>query len=117
MLFEGNVFDRNYSSYQILFIYFPQLELVDINGVFTGKSFSLKYCDVENVLDFLVLRQNYDVAIQRLQNNWKPGNRFRSIIIDNEDPNKEDMWFEGSFLGRKAYEDRPQSSIDCCCIK
>ena len=60
------------------FVYFPQLALMDpTSGVLTGESFTLKYCDVENVEDFLVLRQIYDSGLKR---NWQPGDRFRSII-------------------------------------
>ena len=111
-----NLFDKYYCTK--LNVVFPQLELVDANGVLTGESFSLKYGDVEGVLDFLVLRQNYDSAIQRLQNTWKPGDRFRAIIIDNDDPKKGEMWFEGEFLERKPhYTDRPESNFECCRVK
>lgn len=37
---------------------------------FAGEHFSLKYHDMPDVIDFLVLRQHYDIAMAR---NWKPG--------------------------------------------
>lgn len=35
--------------------------------------FNIKYHDMPDVIDFLVLKQTYDTAIQR---NWKPGKEF-----------------------------------------
>ena len=86
---------------------FPQLSLRDpLTGALTGKSFSLKFCDVENVKDFLVLRQNYDVALQR---KWKPGDRFRSIIDNN--------WWEGQLVLRKSYKPLRKSKFNCWLIR
>ncbi|XP_053397072.1 bromodomain and WD repeat-containing protein 3-like isoform X3 [Mercenaria mercenaria] len=45
----------------------------------SGGSFSIRYHDMPDVVDFLVLKQNYDIAMSR---NWKPGDRFRSVIDD-----------------------------------
>ena len=43
----------------------------------TGETFTLRYHDMPDVIDFLVLKQYYDNSIQR---EWKPNDRFRSII-------------------------------------
>ena len=56
-----------------------------------------------DVLDFLVLRQTYELAVQR---NWKPGDRFR-VIID-------DMWWEGQLETREPYQPQcPDSNFLC----
>ena len=58
---------------------FHQLALLDPDtGVKTGQS-SLKYHDIADVFDFLVLRQKFDKAIRC---NWQPGERFRAVIGD-----------------------------------
>ena len=68
--------------------------------------FTLKYCDIENVEDFLVLRLHYEEALQR---KWCPVDRFRSLIGN--------VWWEGEFLERKPYTDRPESKFTCCRIR
>ena len=60
------------------------------NGVVTKEGFTLKYHYVEDICDILVLRQNYDLAVQR---NWQPGDRFRAIIGNS--------WWEGHLEGRE----------------
>lgn len=42
------------------------------NGRLTGETFTLKYHDMADVLDFLVLKQTYDIAMAR---NWCIGDR------------------------------------------
>ena len=49
----------------------------------TAHSFDLKYHDISDVIDFLVLRQLYDVAVSR---NWKLGEKF----VEREKTNKND---------------------------
>ena len=86
---------------------FPQLALRDPEtGVLTGKLFPLKFCDVENVKDFLVLRQDYDVALQR---KWEPGDPFRSIIGNN--------WREGQLVAREPYKPPRESEFNSCRIR
>lgn len=81
-----------------------QLGLMDpATGVLTGESFTLKYHDVADVLDFLVLRQNYELAIQR---NWQPGDRFRSII--------DDLWWEGQLETREPFQPQCPDSMFLC---
>ncbi|KAI4892671.1 hypothetical protein NFI96_022685, partial [Prochilodus magdalenae] len=43
-----------------------------LSGKMTGESFSLKYHDMPDVIDFLVLQQFYNEAKER---NWQPGKR------------------------------------------
>ncbi|XP_057373055.1 bromodomain and WD repeat-containing protein 3-like [Daphnia carinata] len=81
-----------------------KLGLMDpATGVLTGESFTLKYHDVADVLDFLVLRQNYELAIQR---NWQPGDRFRSII--------DDLWWEGQLETREPFQPQCPDSMFLC---
>lgn len=81
-----------------------QLGLMDpATGVLTGESFTLKYHDVADVLDFLVLKQNYELAIQR---NWQPGDRFRSII--------DDLWWEGQLETREPFQPQCPDSMFLC---
>ena len=49
-------------------------------GKLTGVRFTIKYHDMAHVVDFVILRQFYEKAIEK---NWRPGDRFRSIIDDN----------------------------------
>ena len=58
-----------------------------ITGLLTGKILTLKYHYDSDILDFLVLRQNYDLAIQR---NWRPDDRFRSVV--------DNSWWEGQLV-------------------
>ncbi|KAJ6635022.1 Bromodomain and WD repeat-containing protein 1 [Pseudolycoriella hygida] len=56
-----------------------KLALLRNDGSFTGQSFTVKYHDMPDVLDFIVLRQTYDTAVRRL---WTTGDRFRCMIDD-----------------------------------
>ena len=86
---------------------FPQLDLLDVNGLLTGESFILKYHDVENVADFLILRPQYDLAIKR---HWQPGERFRNFIGD--------TWLAGEIVKREACSATfPDSVFRCYIIK
>ncbi|XP_052086696.1 bromodomain and WD repeat-containing protein 3-like isoform X1 [Mytilus californianus] len=69
----------------------------------TGGSISIKYHDMPDVIDFLVLRQNYDIAMQR---KWKTGDRFRSMI--------DDAWWMGSIKEQFPFqEEHPDSMFQC----
>ncbi|XP_076110194.1 uncharacterized protein LOC143078989 isoform X2 [Mytilus galloprovincialis] len=69
----------------------------------TGGSISIKYHDLPDVIDFLVLRQNYDIAMQR---KWKTGDRFRSMIHD--------AWWMGSIKEQFPFqEEHPDSMFQC----
>ena len=95
--------------YLLLFLcnstFFPlQLNRVDpANGKLTGQYFTLKYHYVADICDILVLRQNYDLALQR---NWQPGDRFRAIIGDS--------WWEGHLEARKPLSAECPNSMFLC---
>ncbi|XP_068930949.1 bromodomain and WD repeat-containing protein 1 isoform X2 [Petaurus breviceps papuanus] len=76
-------------------------------GKLLDKSFSLKYHDMPDVIDFLVLRQFYDEARQR---NWQARDRFRSII--------DDAWWFGTVLSQEPFQPQyPDSHFQCYNVK
>ncbi|KAK2154938.1 hypothetical protein LSH36_253g03021 [Paralvinella palmiformis] len=69
----------------------------------TGGKFSVKYHDMADVIDFIILKQNHDIAINR---NWKVGDRFRSLI--------DDAWWMGVIESKTAFEEsHPDSMFQC----
>lgn len=85
-----------------------KVSLLDhVTGKLLDTSFSLKYHDMPDVIDFLVLRQIYDEARQR---NWQAGDRFRSII--------DDAWWFGTVLAQEPYHpDYPDSHFQCYSVR
>ncbi|XP_030599771.1 bromodomain and WD repeat-containing protein 3 [Archocentrus centrarchus] len=85
-----------------------KLTLIDHGtGKITDKSFSIKYHDMPDVIDFLVLRQSYDEALRR---NWQPNDRFRSVI--------DDAWWFGTIICQEPYQpDYPDSLFQCFKVK
>ncbi|XP_072316915.1 bromodomain and WD repeat-containing protein 3 [Eucyclogobius newberryi] len=81
-----------------------KLTLIDTGtGKITDKSFSIKYHDMPDVIDFLVLRQSYDEALRR---NWQPNDRFRSVI--------DDAWWFGTIVCQEPYQSEyPDSLFQC----
>uniref|UniRef100_A0A667Y3C3 Bromodomain and WD repeat domain containing 1 n=1 Tax=Myripristis murdjan TaxID=586833 RepID=A0A667Y3C3_9TELE len=81
-----------------------KLTLIDHGtGKISDKSFSVKYHDMPDVIDFLVLRQNYDEALRR---NWQPNDRFRSVI--------DDAWWFGTIICQEPYQSEyPDSHFQC----
>ncbi|XP_011188273.2 bromodomain and WD repeat-containing protein 3 [Zeugodacus cucurbitae] len=80
-----------------------KLAMIDDEGNMTGTSFKIKYHDMPDVLDFLVLRQTFDLAVQR---NWSVGDRFRCMIGDG--------WWMGQIESRYALStDFPDSYFMC----
>uniref|UniRef100_A0A452IHQ4 Bromodomain and WD repeat-containing protein 1 n=1 Tax=Gopherus agassizii TaxID=38772 RepID=A0A452IHQ4_9SAUR len=74
-----------------------------ISGKMTGDSFSIKYHDMPDVIDFLVLHQFYNEAKER---NWQIGDRFRSII--------DDAWWFGMVESQQPFQaEYPDSSFQC----
>uniref|UniRef100_A0A9J8DEH8 PH-interacting protein n=1 Tax=Cyprinus carpio carpio TaxID=630221 RepID=A0A9J8DEH8_CYPCA len=72
-------------------------------GKLTGGSFSMKYHDMPDVIDFLVLRQQFDNARQR---NWMIGDRFRAVI--------DDAWWFGTIESQEPYQaEYPDSLFQC----
>ncbi|MEE6467788.1 hypothetical protein FKM82_008071, partial [Ascaphus truei] len=85
-----------------------KLALIDHDsGKLTKQSFSLKYHDMPDVIDFLVLRPFYDDARER---HWRAGDKFRSII--------DDAWWFGTVLSQEPYQaDYPDSLFQCYTVK
>ncbi|CAN2389514.1 regulation of cell shape, partial [Pristimantis euphronides] len=85
-----------------------KLALMDhASGKITEQSFSLKYHDMPDVIDFLVLRQIYEHA---RRTDWQSGDRFRSII--------DDAWWFGTVIGQEPYQtEYPDSLFQCYTVK
>ncbi|XP_053177335.1 bromodomain and WD repeat-containing protein 3 [Scomber japonicus] len=81
-----------------------KLTLIDHGtGKISDKSFSVKYHDMPDVIDFLVLRQSYDEALRR---NWQPNDRFRSVI--------DDAWWFGTIVCQEPYQpEYPDCLFQC----
>lgn len=76
---------------------------MDEEGRFTGENFTIKYHDMPDVLDFLVLRQTFDIALAR---SWSEGDRFRCMI--------DDGWWMGQIQSMEPLdEDFPESFFMC----
>lgn len=76
-------------------------------GKITDRSFSIKYHDMPDVIDFLVLRQSYDEARNRV---WGPNDRFRSVI--------DDAWWFGTIVCQEPYQpEYPDSHFQCFKVK
>ncbi|KAJ8400340.1 hypothetical protein AAFF_G00397230 [Aldrovandia affinis] len=72
-------------------------------GKLSDKSFSVKYHDMPDVIDFLVLRQSYDEARQRV---WQQNDSFRSVI--------DDAWWFGTIVCQEPYQSEyPDSHFQC----
>uniref|UniRef100_A0A673GNJ9 Bromodomain and WD repeat-containing protein 3-like n=1 Tax=Sinocyclocheilus rhinocerous TaxID=307959 RepID=A0A673GNJ9_9TELE len=69
-------------------------------GKITDRSFSIKYHDMPDVIDFLVLRQSYDEARNRA---WRSIDRFRSVI--------DDAWWFGTIVGQEPYQSEYPDSL------
>ncbi|KAK7871917.1 hypothetical protein R5R35_009722 [Gryllus longicercus] len=80
-----------------------KLALMNADGRLTGENFTIKYHDMADVLDFLVLRQTYDTATSR---NWQVGDRFRCMI--------DDFWWMGTIVSHSPFEESfPDSHFMC----
>lgn len=72
-------------------------------GKLTGGAFTMKYHDMPDVIDFLVLRQQFDEARRR---QWRIGDRFRSVI--------DDAWWFGTIESQEPLQpDYPDSLFQC----
>lgn len=80
-----------------------KLALMTDDGKMTDKHFTIKYHDIPDVLDFIVLKQTFDTAISR---NWGPGDRFRCMI--------DDKWWMGEIEGHEALSDEFPDSLFMC---
>ncbi|XP_055603175.1 bromodomain and WD repeat-containing protein 3-like [Uranotaenia lowii] len=80
-----------------------KLGIMSSEGTQTGRSFVIKYHDMPDVLDFLVLKQTFDTSVSR---NWGPGDRFRCMI--------EDVWWLGQIESHNQLSpDFPDSLFMC----
>ncbi|XP_056329070.1 bromodomain and WD repeat-containing protein 3 isoform X2 [Danio aesculapii] len=76
-------------------------------GKITDRTFSIKYHDMADVIDFLVLRQSYDEARNRV---WTSNDRFRSVI--------DDAWWFGAIVCHEPYQSEyPDSHFQCFKVK
>lgn len=73
------------------------------DGKTMGKTFQIKYHDMPDVLDFLVLRQTFDNAIER---NWENGHRFRCVI--------DDGWWMGTIVSVQPLDEEFLNSYFMC---
>lgn len=80
-----------------------KLALMTDNGNMTDKHFTIKYHDIPDVLDFLVLKQTFDTAISR---NWGPNDRFRCMI--------DDKWWMGEIESHQALQEEFPDSLFMC---
>ncbi|MGH0125533.1 UNVERIFIED_CONTAM: hypothetical protein FKN15_036267, partial [Acipenser sinensis] len=72
-------------------------------GKLTGGSFSMKYHDMPDVIDFLILRQQFEDT-RTIQ--WRIGDRFRSVI--------DDAWWFGTIESQEPFQTQyPDSSFQC----
>ncbi|XP_066145385.1 PH-interacting protein isoform X1 [Euwallacea fornicatus] len=80
-----------------------KLSLQDENNCPTGRTITLRYHDMPDVLDFFVLKQCYLTALSR---DWQAGDRFRCMIDDN--------WWIGAITCKSpASELYPESVFMC----
>ena len=69
----------------------------------TNNKFSIKYHDMDNVVDFVILRQFFDRGIEK---NWRAKDRFKCII--------DDVWWIGIIDCKKPFEENyPESEFQC----
>ena len=74
-----------------------------INNKMTNNKFSIKYHDMDNVVDFVILRQFYERGIEK---NWRAKDKFKCII--------DDVWWIGVIDCRKPFEEKyPDSEFQC----
>ncbi|XP_043942758.1 LOW QUALITY PROTEIN: PH-interacting protein [Protopterus annectens] len=72
-------------------------------GKLTGGSFTMKYHDMPDVIDFLIIRQQFDEARKR---QWNIGDRFRTVI--------DDAWWFGTIESQEPLTSQyPDSLFQC----
>ncbi len=81
-----------------------KLGVIDQNtGKVTNTKFSIKFHDMAHVVDFVILRQFYDRAIEK---DWRAKDRFRCII--------DDVWWTGVIEAKKPFQDEHSDSYFQC---
>lgn len=80
-----------------------KLAVINEDSRLTGQNFTIKYHDMADVLDFLVLRQTFDMALAR---SWSEGDKFRCMI--------DDGWWMGQIVGMEPLDEEfPESFFMC----
>lgn len=79
------------------------LALMNNDGTLKNQRFTIKYRDITGVVDFIILKQTYDIAMNRL---WTLGDRFQCMIGD--------IWWFGQIIGRKPYSNEFPDSLFMC---
>ncbi|XP_018496053.1 bromodomain and WD repeat-containing protein 3 [Galendromus occidentalis] len=84
-----------------------KVECTDPGSPNSADAFWIRYHDCSDVIDFLVLHQIFQTARER---DWKPGDRFRSII--------EDQWWLGTIKTHEPIQPEfPDSMFQCFMVK
>ncbi|XP_022655767.1 PH-interacting protein-like isoform X2 [Varroa destructor] len=84
-----------------------QVECTDPVDAGCAEPFWIRYHDTSDVIDFLVLYQSFQTAMLR---DWKPGDRFRSII--------EDQWWLGTITQHEPIQSEfPDSMFQCFIVR
>lgn len=80
-----------------------KLALMNNDGSLSGQTFTVKYHDMPDVIDFIVLKHTFDTAVRRL---WTPGDRFRCMI--------DDGWWMGTIEEREPLSPEFPNSLFMC---
>ncbi|KAK6107108.1 WD domain G-beta repeat family protein [Brugia pahangi] len=85
-----------------------KLAQTNVAGVRTGLIFSVKFHDMENVPDFIILRHLYDESVAR---RYQPGTRIE-IILDNH-------WWTGTIDKKEVHDEEnyPRSNWYCLTVR
>lgn len=78
-----------------------RLTIMTEDGSLTKDNMALRFHDVPNVIDFIVLKQHYDAGMEN-NDYWRTGVRFRSII--------DNLWWFGT-VQERLEEPSPFQSI------
>ncbi|CAG0900264.1 unnamed protein product [Cyprideis torosa] len=80
-----------------------KFSVITETGRATGQEFSIRYHDVPGLLDFLILKQQYDYAMER---EWSPGDVFRCLM--------EGEWYVGEVVYKTPLDgNEPDSPFLC----
>uniref|UniRef100_A0A915PM02 Bromo domain-containing protein n=1 Tax=Setaria digitata TaxID=48799 RepID=A0A915PM02_9BILA len=85
-----------------------KLAQTNAGGMRTGLVFSVKFHDMENVPDFIILRHLYDESVAR---RYQPGTRIE-IILDNH-------WWTGTIDKKEVHDEEnyPRSNWYCLTVR
>ncbi|CDW51796.1 PH interacting protein [Trichuris trichiura] len=96
-------------SFEVLEIRLCRLTLTRVDRQTSSpldSQFVVRFHDMPNVVDFIVLRQYYDVSLRR---RWRPNERFQTII--------DDSWWLGTVVRREPFEPNcPHSNFQCLVV-